>query len=109
MTPPRYDLPPPQRVIVVKLLKVLLAEVTSDAASGSDRMHNQVAASSLRAPALEIVSTPDTHCSGTPLFRAGAIPHFPELLRPLDKPPLPPLMLFSRHSRIEERFQLSIC
>ena len=42
MTPPQpYDLPPPQRTIVVKLLKVLLAEVMSDAAARSDRMHNQ--------------------------------------------------------------------
>jgi hypothetical protein len=39
--PPPYDLPPPQRTIVVKLLKVLLAEVMSDAAAGSDGMDNQ--------------------------------------------------------------------
>ena len=39
--PPPYDLPPPQRTIVVKLLKVLLAEVMSDAAAGSDGMENQ--------------------------------------------------------------------
>jgi hypothetical protein len=41
MTPPRYDLPPPQRTIVLKLLKVLLAEVISDTAPASERMHNQ--------------------------------------------------------------------
>jgi hypothetical protein len=41
MTPPRYDLPPPQRTTAVKLLKVLLAEVISDTASGSGRMNNQ--------------------------------------------------------------------
>jgi len=40
-SPPPYDLLPPQRTIAVKLLKVLLAEVMSDAAAGSDRMHNQ--------------------------------------------------------------------
>jgi hypothetical protein len=39
MTPPPYDLPPPQRATVVKLLKVLLTEVISDAASASE-MHN---------------------------------------------------------------------
>jgi hypothetical protein len=36
-----YDLPPTQRATVVTLLKVLLAEVISDAAPGSERMHNQ--------------------------------------------------------------------
>ena len=41
MTPPPYDLPPPQRATVVKLLKVLLAEVMSDAASANDIMDNQ--------------------------------------------------------------------
>jgi len=41
MAPPPYDLPPLQRTTVVKLLKVLLAEVISDAAPGSERMHNQ--------------------------------------------------------------------
>ena len=41
MTPPPYDLPPTQRATVVTLLKVLLAEVISDAAPGSERMHNQ--------------------------------------------------------------------
>jgi hypothetical protein len=41
MTPPRYDLPLPQRTIVLKLLKVLLAEVIADAASENERMHNQ--------------------------------------------------------------------
>ena len=41
MTPPPYDLPPPQRATVVKLLKVLLAEVTSNAASANDRMDHQ--------------------------------------------------------------------
>ena len=41
MTPQPYDLPPTQRTTVVKLLKVLLAEVTSNAASANDRMDNQ--------------------------------------------------------------------
>jgi hypothetical protein len=41
ITPPPYDLVPPQRTIAVKLLKVLLAEVISDAASASERIHNQ--------------------------------------------------------------------
>jgi hypothetical protein len=41
MTPPRYDLPPPQRTTAVKLLKVLLAEVISDTAPGSEKMHDQ--------------------------------------------------------------------
>jgi hypothetical protein len=41
MTPPPYDLPPLQRTTVVKLLKVLLAEVVSDTAPGSERMRNQ--------------------------------------------------------------------
>jgi hypothetical protein len=39
--PPTYELPPLQRTIVVKLLKVLLAEVISDAASANDIMDNQ--------------------------------------------------------------------
>ena len=39
--PPTYELPPLQRTIVVKLLKVLLAEVMSDAASANDIMDNQ--------------------------------------------------------------------
>ena len=39
--PPLYELPPPQRTIVVKLLKLLLAELMSDAAAGSDGMENQ--------------------------------------------------------------------
>ena len=39
--PPPYELPPPQRTTAVKLLKVLLAEVISDAAAGSKRMHDQ--------------------------------------------------------------------
>ena len=41
ITPPPYDLPPLQRATVVTLLKLLLAEVISDAAPGSERMHNQ--------------------------------------------------------------------
>jgi hypothetical protein len=41
MTPPPYDLPPPQRTTAVKLLKMLLAEVMSNAASANVRMDNQ--------------------------------------------------------------------
>lgn len=41
MTPPPYDLPPSQRTIAVKLLTVLLAQVMSGAAAGSDGMDNQ--------------------------------------------------------------------
>jgi hypothetical protein len=41
ITPPPYDLAPPQRTIAVKLLKVLLAEVISDAAPVSGKMRNQ--------------------------------------------------------------------
>ena len=41
MTPQHYDLLPTQRTTVVRLLKVLLAEVTSNAASANDRMDHQ--------------------------------------------------------------------
>jgi hypothetical protein len=41
LTPPPYDLPPLQRATVVTLLKLLRAEVISDAAPGSERMHSQ--------------------------------------------------------------------
>jgi hypothetical protein len=41
MTPPPFDLPPPQRTTAVKLLKVLLAEVISYPAAASEGMHNQ--------------------------------------------------------------------
>jgi hypothetical protein len=43
MTPAPHDLPPPQRTTAVKLLKVLLAEVISEAAPARERMHNQEA------------------------------------------------------------------
>ena len=41
ITPQPDDLPPPQRTIAVKLLRVLLEEAISGAAPGSERMHNQ--------------------------------------------------------------------